>query len=1092
MGLNIDQDWVLSGMASHGVGTVLMTMPMGGSGTMTFDHTLDWDEGLPTTLVKLDALSTGVTCTLELGDASSTTTTTLTAGVNTITHAGVQPGDEVSVMEIHCAGTGVASIDWFVLQNSAYEFAPAWDLSTDADTMAFPGGGREAVAAVSCSAAGTLFAGSDVGGFAWSADGFDWITANGEFDQLSNTGGLGVWGIASPDDSLVHITTGAFQDGNGGGLFSSTDLGESWSLVDARVGGGLHHDDSGLGKSFASGKVLLRDTDTDLLYIASQRTTDSTGASLGTNARGVWVLDTLGQVCRPYDDSTLPTALTGGSSPYAALPSAMAMVDVAANDPRLVVGYKVMPDADLLSESGGLYLCEVLPSGFDCSADAQTFSCAVVDDGDPDDDETLDVRDLEPDPMVYGRVYAVDGGRRCDSASGCSLAINRGEESSVFVLDIAVDDSTDLFDSDRADYAAPDDPTWNDFSSGGGPFPYRSTNACNQAPAGTFGELVPPTDGGGGTELSTVVIDPDGDWLLAFYPLAQDSRQYGCTRSFRAPASSVAEQATAWEPLKEHEYGDYTADAVQRRAEVSGSGSWVGDQRLLEVWAPGAAHDAVFDGDAANGFDLLVASDHLWWIPQEDSASSQPGWNTAVGAPGMDMDEMPWVYSWGGEETHQVTVAREVANCWGCDGTSDRVIAGLWDVAAAELHTNSGIRDAGERDCHFESLQVGKTSVEVWQDPDGGGKWQAWYALRNQADDSDEAVKRTLVLYDDNSGTYCWDSVSDKGRTSFFGGTPASELMCPDEDATDLWMACNTTDPFQMDADNQSIGHIGRVRALSENMALVAAGPACLDDNCTSSGGEGLFLVSGSAGTGLTYDKIANYVDGSGGTCNEQTFFTSLADIAVHPDSDPTGSGSVRLFVAGRSTAASSSCGLREVNFTVGSEGSATWLDHHSAPGTCQLDTNQVRGVATTPSGRWAVVFGGRPDGSAASGGACALDLSQSTPSFELAVDPAKVALELYALVPHPHVEDLFLMGGVADHTCGTCSDEGLYALQRRFRPTTGTYRWAARLISGDDLENPRITTVDWGYGPDPDSGPAARAFVGTDGSGVWDMAISW
>jgi hypothetical protein len=121
--------------------------------------------------------------------------------------------------------------------------------------------------------------------------------ANGEFDQLSNTGGLGVWGISSPDDSEVNILTGYFQDASGGGLYTSDDLGLSWSLVDERVGGGLHHDDAGLGKSLASGKILLRDKATELLYVASQRDTDSAGVPLGTDARGVWGVVGLGAGC---------------------------------------------------------------------------------------------------------------------------------------------------------------------------------------------------------------------------------------------------------------------------------------------------------------------------------------------------------------------------------------------------------------------------------------------------------------------------------------------------------------------------------------------------------------------------------------------------------------------------------------------------------------------------------------------------------------------------------------------------------------------------------------------------------------------------
>jgi hypothetical protein len=658
------------------------------------------------------------------------------------------------------------------------------------------------------------------------------------------------------------------------------------------------------------------------------------------------------------------------------------------------------------------------------------------------------------------------------------------------VLDVAVDDTTNLFDTDRADYAKPDYPTWND------DLPYRSTNACNQAPTDTFGELVPPTAGGGGTELSTAVMDPDGDWLLAFYPLAQDNTQYGCSRSYRVGGSDIADGTTPWEPLKEHVYGNYVPDGGQRELVVSGSGSWVDQQKLLRVWAPGAAHDAVFDGDGVNGYDLLVASDHLWWIPQEDTVAQEVGWNTTAGSyTWADLDNLPWVYAWGTGETHQVTVVREVSTCHGCDGSSDRVIAGLWDVAAAELHTDTPGRSAGDRDCHFEPLNVGKTSVDVWQDEDGGTKWQAWYAMRDQNDASDAGLKRVLILYDDDSGDYCWDAVEPGTRGAFFDGTPKSDLMCADVDPTNVWTACNSADPFQMHGDDQGVGTPWQIRAIAEDTALLVARDACLDPSCSTEAGGGLYVVSGKASTGLNYAKLDGYVDDGSNTCPESEYFDILGAVTVHPDSDPTGSGFMRLFVAGRAANSGRACGVREVTFTLGAEASAVWTFHDTdtgLPDGCVLQTGQIRGIEAAPSGRYVMAYGGRPDGNTLNGGVCALDLSTSPVTYEQAVRPASFGLEVYSVLPHPHIENMFFFGGIAANDCTTCSDEGLYALQHRYRPAIDDFVWASRLISGDDLENPRVTHLDWGHGPDPEEDPMSRIYLGTDGSGVWDTAVGW
>lgn len=52
------------------------------------------------------------------------------------------------------------------------------------------------------------------------------------------------------------------------------------------------------------------------------------------------------------------------------------------------------------------------------------------------------------------------------------------------------------------------------------------------------------------------------------------------------------------------------------------------------------------------------------------------------------------------------------------------------------------------------------------------------------------------------------------------------------------------------------VGMPQRVQALGEEAAILLATEACLDDACSSVGGEGLWLVEYDSGTGLSYTPI--------------------------------------------------------------------------------------------------------------------------------------------------------------------------------------------------------------------------------------------
>lgn len=202
----------------------------------------------------------------------------------------------------------------------------------------------------------------------------------------------------------------------------------------------------------------------------------------------------------------------------------------------------------------------------------------------------------------------------------------------------------------------------------------------------------------------------------------------------------------------------------------------------------------------------------------------------------------------------------------------------------------------------------------------------------------------------------------------------------------------------------------------------------------------------------------------------------------------------MRLFISSRGLNDSSvpDCGIREVEFTLGLEGSAVWSDvEYHDPGTsCDLAPIVTRGLTLSRDGNALLTYGGRSDGDTSDGGGiCAIDLTSYV--AEQAIDAADLAMYVRALYPHPHLENVYFVGGITSADCPGCSIPGLYGLERRYRPDTDTWTWKLDMLSGDDMEHPQVNTITWGSAGGDDL-TMTDLFVGTAGGGALDGLLTW
>ena len=1089
-------DFLLVNATATG-GNARLSTSLSAASRLEFKHTLTWEQGEAHLRVAVASDGTGGVCSMYLGTTSDTTSCSglLSAGLNDLTCTLVGPGEVVDEMDITCPA-GVAGrlvVDWLTLENSDYPFAPIADLSATFTPMSMSGGGRMAM--VRASEDGSMvFAGSDVAGFAWSPDGFDWTIANGQSNDIAVTGGVGVWDAWSTDGDEVFALSGDWRDGDGGGLWVSrgtTTPGEDWSEI-SDLGFSKHFDDC-TNKSIASGRFIVPDpTEGELLlYIASQ----------APASRGVWVAERTSAgvdptVCAPF--AGLPEDLGG----YAAIPIALATVEGSTGD-YLLVGYRSVTPGDPAYDRSALYACPTVgPAGSVCTSGGVT--CFPIDDADATDDEVIDVRDIAADPVEPGKFWIADGGQRADAATGlCDSSAH--VESTVLLLDVDSDadgilfeaGDVDLWDTDDADA----DPDW------AGGMTYQSE--CYQASAAAGGNLRPFGATGMTGEIAGVEVDPEGEFAFAWYNIgAGAAEQYACVRMYRGDAFAIRLGGTDWEPFVEWEpgaMGPNDAHATTRRGYVDAMDSWFRDEPRLEMAAPSLAHDAIFVPAAAGSRTMLVGAGVLWNLP-ETGGGGFAGWSSASSL----LDTLAWTHGFDGTHGFGDAGGGKIASCPGCGsdgvGPIDEVQTAVGDLGGLTSYGSDSVDHLpAYRECAFGEWGSGGYDVSIRNFNDFIPYPQRWELLGDQS--GTDNADYSAVLFDDGSGERCWDATAQHG--AFMGKRTDLDwaMACSDQDldADHAWIACDPTgagsisgvDPYHLRDDQ--VGVPVMVAAVGWDRAVIMAADACwaydaTTGACTSSYGGGIWLAE-YASDGLHYTHVP-YTDP--GTCDETCFFSDDPTTTAKPQpfmyldpfSDADGTGEVTLHLTSREH------GARSLSFDVNDPaGTYAWSEVCDGGITvsCVMTLNSLRGVSADPSDGRVILFGGS---GANNTGVVYFDTTTSPPTADTAINPANANPNplvggITALLPHPHVEGLYFFGVQTDDGCSGCDAPGLWLLQRRFRPATSTYTWSFLRLSGDDLENPHALDVDWGMGDDSSTIPYLdHIYLAT--KGTWDGSIKW
>ena len=1076
---------------------------------LTGGHSFDFGSGELNILLRVVAKTGSPSCAIEVVSTSMSTQTqtfTGTVGTHVFAFPDVEPGDAISTLTISCpAGSGTMDLDWLTVQNGPYRFGAMGDISATSSTMGLPGVARQSVVRASVAADGgpignLILAGSEVGGFAWSEDGLTWETANGTAPQWVDLAEDGVWEVWAKDNGAsllnqtVVVLTGEKDSAEGGGLWVTSHLAapnQSWTLVDGTVGAAKHIDDCpgdipGF-KPISSGNLIIpAPGDFGHLLIASQ----VSGAD-----RGLWVWDTnpTHALARPYFNASLPDAL----------PSALA---IDATGTYLLVGYKVVAD----SEHGALYAC---PATF---AAGSGEDCELVS-SDEDAVWSGDVRDIEADPLQEGVFYVADGGRRWDGSSDCTTG-----ESTVYrvtatgdfgsTLSLGIDDTDDTVD---------DPPDWMDGGS-----EYYATDGCldnHNLGAATPGNLVAPRGGDDeGSELSAIAVDPSGTWLYAFFPLRDRTREYACVRTFRVLTEHAVADSTPWEPFQGWEYGQMSYDAgshplARRTDNIHVNGAFMEVEPLLEDWAGAGTHDAAFvHGEGGEDPDpVLMTAGNLLWRVLPASTSSAQGWDSPTPLTASipdytstDMDDVDWELAWdGASRVFQDATMHGISSCPGCQqvsgGAVDLVLAaGMNDYVMATLYGKyGGTRDPAQRPCEVQKLNSTGADASLWID---GETRQAWMPLGSQEQQEDDGKERGLLYTGDvTTGAWCWDGMGDTKLAPgayvrdewTYPSTPDPddmwELHCQDSsDVTPQWWdACYTNGGEPFNLGTSGIGHIRRVAAFDDAEALLAAAPG-VPAGGGAAEGEGLWLAIYAAGDGISYTHLpwpsGDLTYGvSTGTENDYFLYESQVALVVSPRRGDD--GRVHAFL----TSKDPNCGVAEVRFDDADPTDTGTTEWNAIPidDGCSLDNGLLRGVSITRDAHWLFVYGG-PDGmSSGEGGICAVNLWDSN-AAEQAIDGDDLDFQVQAVLPHPHLDDIFFAAGRDADDVDATAAAGVYIFQHRYLEDLEEWRWSLRPLSGNDLEHRIIVDLDWGSG-DASTASLTHLYAATGGGGVWDLTLT-
>lgn len=1139
-------------------------------GSIELADPLGFESGVLVVGIVVDELPAMTWCDLlVVTDATPPASQSLVLGLQQVAFTAVPPGATITRLRVSCSGFGPAKLDWLTVQNGAYDWPPLNDVQISYSTMAFPAAGRTSFLRLSEGYDGTdgiLMTGGDVGGFAWSeahdpdGDALDpeagrdptvWRTANGRADEWDTPDELGVWdayaedrgdedlnGSIDPEEFDVYVLTG---DEDSGGLFKTSNVvQDDWTRIPATLGANKHVGECHGSKSLSSGRMLVEHPgEADWLLVGS--TVAAT--------RGVWFYDTVsGTTVERFTGLPLPPQ----TPVYRAQPTALA-AHLAPDEANLdvpidvvLVGYRTLASSDTAHDGNALYACF---AGFDPSIG--TGACTPVVDLAHPDRVVLDVRDIEVVPDVDGRFLVADGGGAWNGAS-CVYG-----ESTVWTVDVRRnvlgDLEFDVWDTD-ADPVLTDGPSWT----GGQPY-YMATSGynCNLLNGvQTSGDLLAPEDSVGkeAHEISTLSVDPSGDFAFVFFPAGESNSQYGCVRTFRAPLASLVYDANlAWEPYQDYSDGDmYTLTSLHaqaRRDNLTSTnamrGSWMEDEPLPEIFAGSYIHDAVFVPRATGAPDLLATGSFPWWVFRDadgpatwDASTCSTGANTChdvgwdspphVTSPsllcmGNDLDCADWALAWGGDSSMPVfqnasAISASVRPAH-TEFPIDTVIGGgSKDFRMALLYGGSSTsREPADHPCEMTVVTGLGLHTSTWV-PDSGINAQAWLTIGPQGSVYDSGLHRGIFYSDESMGDlgqeWCWDAMVKSDNTSNFAGynffndlSGSWGLTCQDRDFTShKWMACDEIGLTPWNMTDAGVGHPLGITAIDDDTALLVTALSCMTEStettpCTPvSGTEGVWIVEYTGTAGLDYTKIPFNSITPGDTCTSALMFeyggTYDTNSAPRLSWDETSDalGLMRFYVTSRDPL----CGLYLVEVDRANPAGAAWekLLPSAASAGCTLDETALEGATVSHDGEWVLAFGSDYDDFAPDeGGVCAIDLVTMTGQQVVSGTVGHGAIQ--TLVAHPHVDDLYYFGlWNPEEACTTCSTPtsrpGVYALQRRYRPPTDDWGWGWKRVSGGDLEMRKPIDLDFGPGTLADAPSIKHVYVTTASGAWWDGTVSW
>ena len=1132
-------DWNTIGSVSTVPGGKIRIQPTSTSGAgIELKRDFTWSKGLVTVNVRFAQAPTTACSVIVAGStASAMESLGSPSGAETVsvTFPVVLPGDAITEVKLSCTGAGTAVFDWLTIENGPYVWAPLTDIGVSFSTMGIPGAGHGTFVRMSEDAVfenAIRFTGGDVGGVAWSPDGYAWYTANGTQDDLNTQALGGVWDAWSPGEIggqyFTAILVGNRVEGENGGLYYTEDITDplqSWTRVPGPSGAPSYEGGIGATKWYkecgdniaSSGKLLVEDYLHDGLVLVGSTTSAPYG--------GVWAWDPNSPGTAPFeavDMSFLPT----DADPYI---SALAVVG-----DHLILGYRPSCGGDPAGagHETALWDCEDV-----AGASAGPLTCVPI-----VDDTTglapMDVRDIEvtgPDNEGKVTIFVADGGRVWD---GTNALVG---ESTVYQVTITAAGAYTVEDTDTATSL----PTWAVYGDGSPAAAYRGNyyaGVCGQGSGGTLGDLVAPeadTSLAEGRELSSILLTQDGTSLFAFYPQASSDRDYGCVRVFRAVLGGTL--PLEWTPFQGWEAGEMawtsTSHPLSRRFSVELNGDAVGDEPLLETWGLSATYDAAWEPPVggASSPSLLTSGLLNWRVFASNGLTA--GWDTPWPAdPYSDvLDQVEIELAWDGEsESFMNSQGRDLSVYHGAltpgeSGYTDVLIGGGngdWKMAILHGRDATGVREAADRPPQVSKWTGLVNASAIWQDPaaDPTELPELWMGMTYSGEDT--SFLRGLIHADDvttleDVSTWCFDTFAppQSGISAvnylldLYPLDTIYELTCQDSNllgTCEPWLTCDRdiTNGVSFDMHTADIGNMVEIVAVERDYAITAASPATLPSGGV--GGGGLWVLHHDGIDGIAYNHVAFP---SSMSCTEPNAFEENNEFNLHLDEeelvDAAGSGDVVLYYASRYNAdEGGACGgAWKVAFNFKDAApSATWTAISPSTTTCPFVPNEILGARPTRDGRFVYLWGGDPNSDAATGGVCRVDMTGATPAE--AVIPSTPYLRVWDVLPHPHLDDVIWIGAsgpekITADTEANGGEGGVYMAQRRFRPgttpTNGTWTWGSMKFGYFDLEERRIAELAWGGGwgeypgadaADPRDDQMTNLYLAAYGGGWWDGAL--